>query len=377
MKQTAITAGFSRRTAFRIGAFGAVGVALGADAAAAWATAPDPAPVSRQHGEDNGMLTDVPGFLVGHATLEQSVTGCTVILCPNETTGGVEIRGGWTGTREMDILSPLSASPFVHAVLFTGGSTFGLAAADGVMRWLEERAPESGVVPQVPGAVVYDLAVGESSPRPGAEDGYRACEAATSAFDRGSVGAGVGTRVGAAVPGTRRMKGGLGSASRRFGAGGVVGALAVVNALGNVIDRDGRIVAGAYFPDGRHADMIDYLTAERVAAAGPPRSSFTTLVAVATNAALTKTQCAIVARMAQAGLARAVQPCFTASDGDVVVALASGGEDASEDVVGIIAAATVADAIRDAVRRAESRAGIADRQTSGVRSPDDPAWAPD
>jgi L-aminopeptidase/D-esterase-like protein len=228
----------------------------------------------------------------------------------------------------------------------------------------------------VPTAVVYDLAVGEPFRRPGPDDGFRACEAATTDFARGSVGAGAGTRVGADVPGTERMKGGLGSASRRLGGNVVVGALAVVNALGNVLDRDGRVIAGAYFPDGRHADAVDHLTGDPAAAAAwPRRRGFTTLVAVATNAALTKTECAVVARMATAGLARAVHPCFTAADGDVVVALAGGGERASADAVGIVAAATVADAIRDAVRRAEARDGIADLRTPGVRSPDDPAWS--
>lgn len=378
----------SRRTALKAGALGAAGAAVAPRAARAQTPAATPESTSEQQQEpgremeNGGMLTDVPSFLVGNATLDEAVTGCTVILCPKETTGGVEIRGGWTGTREMDILSPFSASPFVHALLFTGGSTFGLAAADGVMRWFDERWAADGTgsplgpVPQVPAAVVYDLAVGAPLPRPGPDDGFRACEAATTNFGRGSVGAGTGARVGADVPGSERMKGGLGSASRRFGGSVVVGALAVVNSLGNVLDRDGRIIAGACFPDGRHADAVDDLTSNPEAAtARPRRSSFTTLVAVATNAALTKTQCSIVARMATAGLARAVHPCFTASDGDVVVALAGGGEEASTDAVGIIAAATVADAIRDAVRRAESRDGIADLRTPGARSAADPAWS--
>jgi L-aminopeptidase/D-esterase-like protein len=303
-----------------------------------------------------------------------------VILCPKETTGGVEIRGGWTGTREMDILSPFSASPFVHALLFTGGSTFGLATADGVMRWFEERGRPTAPVPASARCRRYRRRRlrprrrrAASAARPGrrlprlrgGDDGVRT----------GSVGAGTGARVGADVPGSQRMKGGLGSASRRLGAGVVVGALAVVNALGNVVDRDGRIIAGAAFPDGRHADAVAYLTENPEAAVRPRRGSFTTLVAVATNAALTKTQCSVVARMAQAGLARAVHPCFTASDGDVVVALAGGGAEATADAVGIVAAATVADAIRDAVRRAESRDGIADLRTLGARSAEDPAWS--
>lgn len=360
----------SRRAALK--AAGAMGVAGTARGGAAVAALGQEAATAAAEQEAGGSLTDVPGFLVGHATLEDAVTGCTVVLCPRNSVGGVEIRGGWTGTREMDILAPLSASPYVHGLLFTGGSTFGLAAGDGVMRWIEERTPE--VVPQVPGAVVYDLGLGGEG-RPGADDGYRACEAATRAFERGSVGAGTGTRVGAAVPGTKRMKGGVGSASRRFGPAGVVGALAVVNSLGNVVERDGRIVAGAYDSNGRHADAAPHLAAEPGIAGGAARGRHTTLVAVATNAGLTKTRCSIVARMAQAGLARAVQPCFTSQDGDVVVIVANGSEEASDDAIGVLAAAAVGDAIRDAVRRATSRAGVADLRTPGVRSPDDPVWS--
>ena len=371
----------SRRAALKAGVVGVAGVALGK--AAVRAGTPGAAGGGRdERAEGVGVLTDVPGFRVGHATLEEPITGCTVILCPPNTAGGVEVRGGWTGTREMEILSPMSTSDHVDALLFTGGSTYGLAAADGVMRWLEERMPNRRVglypVPQVPGAVVYDLAMGDPTRRPGPEEGYRACEEATVAFARGSVGAGTGTRVGPAIPGTERMKGGVGSGSRRFGASGVVGALAVVNALGNVVDRDGRIVAGAYDPQGRHADAADYAEREPVAAGDRTgRSSNTTLVAVATNADLTKTQCAIVAKMAQAGLARAVHPAFSAFDGDVVVVLASGGQEASVDAIGILAAEVVADAIRDGVRRATSRGGVPDMRTPGVRSPDDPAWSTD
>lgn len=357
----------SRRAAMKAGMIGVAGLRWGQ----AMPATPQPEP--------SGLLTDVPGFLVGHVTLEEPITGCTVILCPPETVGGVEVRGGWTGTRDMDILSPLSASPYVNALLFTGGSTYGLAAADGVMRWIEERMPNRGSglypVPQVPGAVIYDLAVGDPTRRPRPDEGYAACEAATTLFARGAVGAATGAAVGPVIPGTTRMKGGVGSASRRFGAEGVVAALAVVNALGNVVDRDGKILAGAHDRQGRHADAATYVQESPEAGARSARQSFTTLVAVATNAALTKTQCAIVARMAQAGLARAVQPAFTSFDGDVVVVLASGGQSASDDTVGILAAEAVADAIRDGVRQATSRGGIPDMRTPGARSADDPAWS--
>ena len=365
---TTLNRPMSRRAVLQAGALGAAGAAWGGST---------PRIAQAQEG---GVLTDVPGFLIGHATLEAPITGCTVILCPPNTVGGVEIRGGWTGTREMDILSPLSASPHVHGLLFTGGSTYGLAAADGVMRWLEEQMTKPGAnlppVPQVPGAVIYDLALGDPTPRPGPDEGYSACQAAAATFARGSVGAGTGARVGPALPGTTRMKGGVGSTSRRFGARGVVAALAVVNALGNVVDRDGKIIAGAYGRHGQHADAAAYLETNPLGAGDRSRrSNFTTLVAVATNAAMTKTQCAIAARMAQAGLARAVHPTFTSSDGDVVVILASGAETASEDTIGILAAEVVADAIRDGVRQATSLGGVADMRTPGVRSPDDPAWS--
>ncbi len=221
----------SRRIVVKAGMASAAGTAWGQAA---------PAAPAMPLADEAGMLTDVPGFLVGHATLEESVTGGTVILCPPSTTGGVEIRGGWTGTRDMDILSPLSASPHVHALLFTGGSTYGLAAADGVMRFLEERMANrrSGLylVPQVPAAVIYDLAVADPTVRPGANEGYRACETTTKGFERGSVGAGTGASVGPVIPGTRRMKGGLGSASRRFGAEGVQ---PPIPSLGSLL-RDGK-----------------------------------------------------------------------------------------------------------------------------------------
>lgn len=241
------------------------------------------------------------------------------------------------------------------------------------MRWVEERVP--GSVPQVPGAVVYDLDLGAPLPRPGPEEEYLACRSATQRFERGSVGAGTGTRVGPGYPGYERMKGGVGSASRRFGDGAVVGALAVVNALGNVVDRDGKIVAGARDARGRHVDAAAYVEEHPDASANADSTTNTTLVAVATNAALTKTECAIVAKMAQAGVARAVHPSFTAFDGDVVVVLANGDRPVTYDAVGIIAAETVADAIRDAVRQATARGGIPDMQTPGARSPDDPAWS--
>jgi L-aminopeptidase/D-esterase-like protein len=227
----------------------------------------------------------------------------------------------------------------------------------------------------VPAAVIYDLAIGDPRGRPTADDGYAACEAASERFERGSVGCGTGATVGPVIPGTTRMKGGLGSASRRFGSAGVVGALAITNSLGNIVDRDGRIIAGTHDRDGHPRDAASYLQEHPEIAASTSLTSNTTLVVVATNAALSKTECSRVARMAQAGLARAVQPAFTSYDGDTVVVLANGGHVASVDTIGLIAAEAVAGALRDSVRQATSLGGVPDMRTPGARNPDDPAWS--
>lgn len=319
----------------------------------------------------SGSITDVPGFRVGHVTYEDAGTGCTVILCPPETTGGGEALGGWPSTREMGILSPLNASPHIHAISFSGGSTYGLAAAEGVVRWIDE---QHGVLPQVPGAIINDLWVGDGNVRPGVDDGYLACERADTHFERGSVGAGTGATVGKGRGDHAWMKGGIGSASRTFGEGGVVGALAVVNAVGDVLDRDGKILAGAHDAEGRPVDYGDLV-------AGKPDYSnddvvmSTTLVAVATNARLSKTECSIVAHMAQAGLPRAISPIYTPWDGDTLVVAASGEVEATAFAVGVMAAEIVAESIRDGVIQATSLGGVPDRSTPGIRDMDHPAWS--
>lgn len=317
------------------------------------------------------MLTDVPGFLVGHTTMETAITGCTVILCPPGTAAGVEVLGGWPATREMAILSPRSSSPYIHAILFTGRSVYGLAAADGVVRFIEE---QRGEIPQVPGVVINDLAMGTTSRRPGPEEGYLACQEAASTLARGSVGAGTGATVGKGRGADARMKGGIGSASRTFGDSGVVAAMAVVNAVGDVYDRDGRIIAGAHDANGMHIDFAEYVASQPLWP-NEETGSNTTLVAVATNADLNKTQCSIVAHMAQAGFPRAINPIYTPWDGDTVIVASSGSVPASDFVVGVLAAEVVADSIRDAVRQATSLGGVPDLATPGVRSPDDPVWS--
>lgn len=369
----------SRRSAVGTGTVLAAG-ALGGSIAAARAQEPatraasEPAtPVlsTPTTSEGQGMLTDVPGFLVGHATMETAITGCTVILCPPETVAGVEVLGGWPATREMAILSPLSSSPYIHAILFTGRSVYGLAAADGVVRFIEE---QRGQIPQVPGAVINDLAMGATDRRPGPEEGYLACQEATASLVRGSVGAGTGATVGKGRGADARMKGGIGSASRTFGDGGVVAAMAVVNAVGDVYGRDGGIIAGAHDANGMHIDFPDFVASQPLWP-NEETGSNTTLVAVATNARLNKTQCSIVAHMAQAGFPRAINPIYTPWDGDTVIVASSGDIPASDFTIGVLAAEVVADSIRDAVRQATSLGGVPDLSTPGIRSADDPAWS--
>lgn len=362
----------TRRTALKAGTAGAASVALPESRPAV--TRADRIVSSKGTPEsigESGMLTDVPGFLVGNVTMESAITGCTVILYPPGTTAGVEVLGGWPATREMAILSPLSSSPFIHAILFTGRSVYGLAAADGVVRWIEENRNE---IPQVPGAVINDLGMGNTTRRPGAEEGFRACVDASDVFTRGSVGAGTGATVGKGRGPNTWMKGGLGSASLTFEGGGVVAALAVVNAVGDVIGADGRILAGAHDADGGHIDFASYVQ-DRPFYPEETGNSNTTLIAVATNANLTKTQCSVVAHMAQAGLARAISPIYTPWDGDTVIVASNGDVAASEFAVGIMAAEAVSASIRDAVLQAESRGGVPDLATPGTRNENDPAWS--
>jgi L-aminopeptidase/D-esterase-like protein len=309
------------------------------------------------------------GFLAGHWTDRDAATGCTVVLAPESgAVASADVRGGAPGTRQIDPLHPLANSPAAHAVLMTGGSAFGLVAADGVMRWLEERGrglpTPGGVVPLVSAAVVYDLAVGDGSRRPGPDEGYAACDAASPEPELGSVGAGTGASVGKLFGRPSSVKSGVGFAVQHLPEpqGARICALAVVNAFGDVIAEDGRVLAGTRGDDGMFVGstavirkrLIALPTVEREEIAGN-----TTLVCVMTDAELTKPGCGIVAKMAQSGMARAVDPVHSAFDGDVVFALASGvfGE-VNPFIAGVIAAALTAEAIRDACRPAQSIAGI-------------------
>ncbi len=306
----------------------------------------------------NGTLSDVAGLRVGHHTDARRPTGCTVVLCEAGAVAGVDVRGAAPGTRETDLLAPLNAIEQVHAVLLAGGSAFGLDAAGGVMRWLEERGigvPVGAVkVPIVPAAILFDLWIGDASIRPDAAAGYAACAAASNAaVAEGNVGAGAGASVGKLFGPEHAMRGGLGSASIRAGAV-TVGALVAVNALGDVLDpAGGRVVAGA-----RHADGGLLGITEALARGDPPPplpvGAATTIAVVATDARLTKAQANKVAQMAHDGLARCIDPVHTMGDGDTVFALATGasGETADTTLVGALAARVLAQAVLRAVRAA-------------------------
>jgi len=306
-------------------------------------------------------LTAIDGIRVGHHTLTERPTGCTVVLVEQGATAGVSVRGSAPGTRETDLLDPSNLVEQVHAIVFSGGSAFGLDAASGVMRYLEERkvgfAFGGAYVPIVPGAVLFDLPVGgKPMIRPDAACGYAAAQAAASgAVAEGSVGAGAGATVGKFGGGGRAMKGGIGTASITLPGGLIVAALVAVNAAGDIIDpATGRVVAGARGPDGRtFVDARTLLRSGRTLAPQRPGEN-TTLGLIATNARLTKAQARKVADMAHDGFARAIVPAHTMNDGDVIFALGTGAftGEATVTTIGALGAEVMADAILRAVREA-------------------------
>jgi L-aminopeptidase/D-esterase-like protein len=324
-----------------------------------------------------GAITDVPGIRVGHAQDDEALTGCTVVLCEAGAVGGVDQRGGAPGTRETDLMRTSHLVQRVHAVLLAGGSAFGLEAATGVVRYLEEHKVGFNVrvarVPIVPAAILFDLDVGKAGVRPDAEMGYRACLNASYGSAgppaEGNAGAGTGASVGKILGLGQAMKGGLGTASIDVGNGLVVGAIVAVNAFGDVVDPDsGEIVAGArradvgplsigapgYFADTLHV-MRSLVGRTTLAIA---RRGHTVIGVVATNARLNKEETNKVAQMAHDGLARAVRPAHTMLDGDTLFALATGKRRADVNIVGSFAAEAVARAILRAVRAARPVAGL-------------------
>jgi L-aminopeptidase/D-esterase-like protein len=306
-------------------------------------------------------LCDVPGVLVGHATDRDGLTGCTAVLF-EEPYGlvSVDVRGSAPGTRETDRLGPTGTERRTHALLLTGGSAFGLAAAEGVVRFLEEKGAGLDVgfarIPLVSAAVLFDLAVGSPASRPDPAMGYEAARSAKSGdFAQGSVGAGTGATVGKVLGLERCMKGGLGSASVGLDGGLVVAALATVNAFGDIRDpKSGEILAGPRQEDGTLGDTVELLTE---AASRLRWTENTTLGIVATNACLTKSAANKVAQMAHDGLARIVHPVHTTVDGAVVFAASIGEVDTATDLVGAWGARVMQEAILRAVRAAEGIPG--------------------
>ncbi len=306
------------------------------------------------------MLTSVPGFKVGHYTDAAALTGCTVVLCPPKTRASCEVRGASPGSRELALLAPDKTMQEVHAILLTGGSAFGLAAADGVMRYLADHNIGYETpwvkVPIVPAAVVFDLNVGKSSVRPDAESGYEACKNAKSGIlSEGNIGAGTGTTIGKWKGMEFWMKGGFGSASQSID-DLVVGVAAVVNSVGDIIGESGRVLAGSRSIDGKFYGDSD---PHRVFARGKVlERTNTTLVVAATNADLSKVDLHRICQRMHDGMARAVQPVHTSYDGDVTFALSWGSVRADVDMVAEVAARLTADSIRRAVKAAKSVQGI-------------------
>src|ERR1700681_1544346 len=311
-------------------------------------------------------LTDIPGILVGHASDYDGLTGCTVVLCEQGAVAGGDIRGSATGVDEWDVLSPMHVTPRIHGVVFSGGSAFGLESASGVRRVLEHKGvgfkTGAGPVPIVVGAILYDLGLGKKSVRPTREMAERAAATADDkAVVEGAVGAGTGATVGKILGIKQAMKSGVGSWTVTLegqNAGVIVSALAVVNALGDVRDpATGRIVAGAR----KTADSADFADSARLMKSMGPTGftrENTTLVVVATNAALTKVEATKLAQLGQLGVARAINPVNTMSDGDLVVAMSCGTSSAPIDALGIAASEAVAEAILRAVRMAPSLGGV-------------------
>jgi L-aminopeptidase/D-esterase-like protein len=322
-----------------------------------------------------GAITDVAGIEVGHHTLAERPTGCTVILARSGAVGGVDVRGGAPGTRDTDLLDPVNLVQEVHGVVLSGGSLFGLDAVSGAVRWLEEHGTGldawGTTIPIVTGAILFDLMIGDSSIRPGADCGYAAAGAAAGgAVEQGSVGAGAGATVGKLGPRGTAMKGGIGTAAVTLPGGVTVGAIVAVNAVGDVVDpATGVVVAGIRSEDGTgFADARKLIRTASGLVGGPGEN--TTIGVVATNATLTKAQATKLAQMAQDGLARAVYPAHTPWDGDTIFSLATGEIEGDPDliVLGAVAADVVAEAILNAVREAE---GLEDfpsvRDLEGVR----------
>lgn len=314
-------------------------------------------------------LTDIPGLLVGHWTDDTNGTGCTVVLAPEGACAGVDVRGSSPGTRETDLLDPITGVDRVHAIALSGGSAYGLGAAHGAVRWLAENGygwpTPAARVPIVPAAIVYDLAYNNSPVYPTEADAYTACLAATDAdSSRGNIGAGTGCTVGKLLGFANASRGGLGQASAELPGGVRVAALMVVNAIGDIVDPTrGHIIAGAREPESLHlADAFTTAAArfDQFLFRRPPQRENTTIGVVATNLPLNKVQATKLAQMAQAGVTRTTRPAHTMYDGDCLFALGTGAVDIPFELslLGAVAAQVVAAAVLDGVRHASAGFGL-------------------
>ncbi len=309
----------------------------------------------------NNAITDIPGFRVGHAQDLKGATGCTVILCPPGTLGGVDIRGSAAGTRQVDSLQPYHFVDAVHAILLSGGSAFGLDASGGVMQFLEERSvgyeTSAGKVPIVPTAIIYDLGLGEGKVRPDKAMGYQACLNANSGrVAEGSIGAGTGASVGKLYGVRHATKGGIGTASSISPTGVAVGALVVVNAFGDIVDPLNRKVLAGARDSQNPKRLIDSAAMLKKGASVPGWGAGfqnTTLGVVATNVNLSKRQTIKVAQMAQSGLSRTISPVHSTVDGDLIFALSAGQEKEDVNTVGLMAEEVIVSAVMRAVQNAD------------------------
>ncbi len=308
-------------------------------------------------------ITDVPGIEVGHAQNRDSATGCTVIICREGAVTGVDVRGGGPGTRELESLDPVNLVTKAHGVYLGGGSAYGLDGAAGVMQFLEEEGigfdVGVGIVPIVPGAVLFDFFVGDPKIRPDKAMGYLACQnAGKENTDQGNIGAGTGASVGKIKGPEYFMKGGIGTASRQVGEL-IVGAIVAVNAFGDVIDPfTGRIIAGTLDDEKKDlADTMSILSSSEVSESNA-FSGNTTIGCIAVNADFTKSETRKIAMMAHDGFARAINPIHTMYDGDTIFCMATGGVKSDPTIAGAIAAEVMAEAIVNAAKNAESAYGV-------------------
>jgi len=319
-------------------------------------------------------ITDVRGIEVGHAQDNDALTGCTVILCKKGAVAGVDVRGGAPGTRETDLLNPINLVQKVHAIVLAGGSAFGLDAAGGVMKYLEEKKigfnTGAAKVPIIPSAILYDLNIGRADVRPDSAMGYDAAASALSdAPAEGNIGAGMGASVGKMFGAALAMKSGLGTASMDIGGGVIVSAIVAVNAWGDVIDpqtneilaglRSGKIGPLRVGKKDYFADTL-VMMKSRVGRGllGLATRSNTVIGVVATNAKLDKAQATKVAQMAQDGIARTIRPAHTMLDGDVIFALSTDSKKADATTIGAFAAEVMAQAILRAVKMAKPAGGL-------------------